>query len=177
MIVAGKNEVFSIAAELTGTTGGWVFGRLRFFLHGHCCGDWKDEVDLKGCYSWLIDFATNPRNRFEQELLALPANEVFLRLVDPVLASPSGIRRNEVYPNTFSRFHISHLGMSAFDRVVMVLIEDNASQRCVWREGDKSELHDDMFPRWHMQSVAAEFCGLLCTEASAIGADITAKRK
>jgi len=107
----------------------------------------------------------------------LSANEVFVRLVDPVLASSSGIRRNEVYPDTFSRFHISHLGMSAFDKVVMVLIEDDASQRCIWREGDETELHDDEFARWHMQTVAAEFCGLLRAEASAIGVDITANRK
>jgi hypothetical protein len=176
MIIAGDKAVFAIAAEFTGATQGWVFGRVRFILHACPCGDWSDEVDLRASYSWLADFASNPRDRNEPELMDLPAEDVFARIVDPVLTGKDGVQRNEVYANTFSRFHISHLGMTAFDRVVMVLVESGPAQRCIWREADEGKLHDDIFPRGHMQDVAREFCRLLRDETAAVGIEIVPDR-
>jgi Immunity protein 42 len=172
MITAGDNTAFAIAAELTAASQGWVFGRMRFVLHGSPCGDWNDEVDLCASYSWLVDFANNPRDRNEPELMNLSADDVFVRIVDPVLISIDGVRRNEIYYNTFSRFHISHLGMTAFDRVIMVLIESGSAQRCIWKHTDENKLHDDIFPRGHMQDVSRKFCSLIREETAAVGIDI-----
>src|SRR5688572_7749235 len=160
MIVAGDNRVFAIAAEITGTESGWIFGRFRFVFHSYPCGNWSDETDLKACYSWLKDFIENPRARFEPGLMEMSNSDVFDRLIKPVLADESKAVIPEAYQDTFSRFHISHLGMSSFDRIIMVLIESSELQRCVWHVQGEPQIHDDRFPSGHMQQVAMEFCRL-----------------
>ena len=119
MISAGKKDTFAIAAEVTSEIDGWILGRIRFIFHDKVCGNWDDEVDLRACYSWLSDFVQNPRNRDEPGLNDLSKDQVFERLVLPVIYEESSFDRDEVYPDTFSRFHISHLCMSSFDNVVM----------------------------------------------------------
>lgn len=167
MIVTGNKEMFAIAAEVIETPNNWLLGRLRFVFHGQTCGNWNDETDLRGCYGWLKDFAEKPRRRFEPGLLELTPMEVFDRLVRPVQNRDEG-PVVEYYDETFSRFHISHLGMSSFDKVVMVLVEGPKAQRCLWQEGDES-IHDDVFPSGHMQQVTLDFCRLVEREAMAIG--------
>lgn len=160
--------MFAIAAEVTETAKGWILGRLRFAFHGRSCGNWNDEADLRGCYGWLKDFAETPRRRIEPGLIDLRPAEVFDRLVRPV-QNQGGLRIPEFYEDTFSRFHISHLGMSSFDRVVMVLIESQKVQRCLWKEDESDNIHDDVFPSGHMQQIARDFCKLMENEAAAIG--------
>jgi len=167
MISTGDNKSFAIAAEITGTPNGWLLGKFRFVLHGHVCGNWNDDADLRGCYGWLKDFAEKPRLRFEPGLMDLSPDNVFSNLVLPVIEQSGQERIPELYSDTFSRFHISHLGMSSFDRVTMVLIESPERQRCVWKEGN--DIHDDVFPPGHMQTVASEFCVLLEREAASLG--------
>lgn len=168
MIIAGSTQVFGIAAEITQNSD-WILGRFRFVFHGRPCGNWDDEADLRGCYGWLKDFSEQGRDRFEAELLDLPAATVFERLVRPVLFRERRARVAEYYKNTFNRFHISHLGMSSFNRVDMVLIENSEIQRCVWGDSFVEEFHDDVFPSGHMQGVAAAFCKLLESEVAALG--------
>lgn len=168
MVVAGHNNDFAIAAEVTEIVDGWIFGRFRFVLHGKDCGNWSDTVDLRGCHGWLKDFSINLLPRFEPGLMTLPAVEIFERLVKPVLMQPNGEEYPEVYPDTFSRFHISHLGMSSFSAVTMVLVEGTEQQRCVWQANDEPII-SDVFPLNCMQSVARGFCDLLEREVAALG--------
>lgn len=169
MIVAGDNNVFAIAAEVTEIPQGWLLGRFRFVFHGHRCGNWEDETDLRACFGWLKDFAEKPRPRFEEDLVELPAEEVFSRLVAPVINQLDQAQLPERYQGTFARFHISHLGMSSFDKVSMVLLESLTGQRCIWKEGDSMTIQDHRFPAGHMQEVASQFCLLLQNEAKALG--------
>jgi hypothetical protein len=143
-------------------------GRFRFVFYGQACGNWDDETDLKACYSWLKDFAEIPRQRFEPGLMELSSNDIFKRLVEPILGQESDEREPECYPDTFSRFHISHLGMSSFDQVTMVLIEDDKIQRCVWRS-DTGALNDCRFESGLMQKVAKDFCNIFEIEAAQLG--------
>lgn len=104
--------------------------------------------------------------------MEISPREVFARLVTPVLVGMGSKDAPEIYDGTFARFHISHLGMSSFERVVMVLIEDSEHQRCVWAEGDawKNGLFKEaVYPVGHMQQIAAEFCRIFKREAAKFG--------
>ncbi|OYW27100.1 MAG: hypothetical protein B7Z47_06985 [Chthoniobacter sp. 12-60-6] len=168
MIVAGYDNNFSIAAEVTEITDNWILGRFRFVLHGKVCGNWDDAADLRGCHGWLKDFSIHFLPRFEHGLLTLPEVEIFERLVKPVLVQPDAEEYAEVYPDTLSRFHISHLGMSSFNAVTMVLVEGAEQQRCVW-QANNDPIMSDLFPQNCMQNVAQEFCDLFQKEVAAHG--------
>lgn len=172
MIHAGDDNLFAISAEIIEIRDACMFGSFRFVLHGKVCGNWNDWAHLESCYSWLREFHTKPMPRYEPELLSLPADEVFDRLVRPVLVSPRDTSAPSVpkyYPDTYERFHISHLGMSSFDSVTVLLIEGPELQRCVWQSVDDSAAHSETFPPHHMQNVARDFCALFEAEASARG--------
>lgn len=164
MIVAGKTTMFSIASEITEEIDGWILGRFRFEFRGRPCGNWNDTTDLLGCYSWLKEFSTNTRDRYEPELLILPPHEIFERLVTPVMPQSGEQKMPEFYNNTFSRFHISHLGMSSFNLATIILIESDTEQRCVWQADKNKPVYSDFFPSSHMQLIAKEFCELFESE-------------
>jgi len=172
MILAGDENIFAIKAEIESIEGTWIYGGFQFVLHGQYCGNWEDYNSLDGSYGWLKDFIEKPVDRLDLNLLALPSNVVFEKVVDSVLAR-SNVRKNTqtIIENLpYKRFHISHVGMSSFDRVVMILIEGVDKQRCLWEEGGKGKIiHDDIFPSGHMQKIASEFCRLFEIEAQKQG--------
>jgi hypothetical protein len=172
MISTGDPSEFAIQCEFTSVEQEWLYGRFRFVFRNECCGNWNDEVDLRACVSWLRDFAENPQNRYEAGLLTAPANEIFDRLVKPVLRNVSVDRPADVYDNTYSRFHISHLGMSSFDAVTMILVEDDQEQRCLWTVGSSTKIHDYRFKSGLLQSTASRFCDLLKKEVSDFGVSL-----
>jgi hypothetical protein len=131
-MIVGNAERFAIEACIEGVEDGWTLGRLRFWLGNMPVGNWKDVVDLKGCVGWLRDFYQNPRNRFEPALEDLSPEDVFARCYDPVMAgaTPNAGR----IPNAYARFHISHLGMSSFERFDLLLLKsEQGDERCLWR--------------------------------------------
>src|SRR5687767_10296624 len=81
-MIAGRKDRFAIEAEVNDVVDGWVLGHFRFWLCSHQVGDWEDSADLRGCVRWLRDFAENPRDRFDPNLVNLPAEEVFKRVYD-----------------------------------------------------------------------------------------------
>ncbi|MGH7439147.1 MAG: Imm42 family immunity protein [Polyangiaceae bacterium] len=158
MISVGIPERFGIEAEVTEVSGTWIFGHFRFRLCGKSIGDWDDTTDLGGCVRWLKDFAENPRERFEPSLIGLSAADVFRRVYDPVMArtasrSPPPIR------GAYARFHVSHLGMSSFERFDVLLIKDaRGGERCLWRSANDAEIFECRLWRNEMETVASEFC-------------------
>ena len=55
--------------------------------------------------------------------------------------------------------HISHVGMSSFDKVTILLVEgQRGEQRCIFQQGD-AEIMDAFFPPGTMQRVAADCVG------------------
>ncbi len=169
MILSGERSEFAIECQYTDAIGNWLYGHLRFIFRNESCGNWDDSVDLRGSVSWLRDFAERPVDRYEAELLTLPPTEVFERIVKPVLAQPDGQEYPEIYSDAYARFHISKLGMSAFDYTTIVLIEDEWRQRCLWNEGSSADIHDVYFKAGTMQAVAKRFCEDLELEVSKFG--------
>ncbi|MDP3279190.1 MAG: Imm42 family immunity protein [Deltaproteobacteria bacterium] len=157
-MIAGNRERFAIEAEIEECIDGFTLGHLRFWICGRAVGDWEDSVDLLGCLRWLKDFRDHPRKRFEPGLWHLPAGEVFRRVYDPVMAGAKSASESCV-PDAYARFHISHLGMSSFNRFDLLLLEDeHGAERCLWREAATEDLHECYLKSFEMESVAGEFC-------------------
>jgi hypothetical protein len=156
-MIEGNITRFAIEGEVAERIDSWVLGHIRFWICGNSVGEWSDSVDLLGCLRWLNDFASTPRSRYESGLFELPAREVFRRVYDPVMPH-SGAGRPGV-TDAFSRFHISHLGMSAFERFDLLLLTDeHGAERCLWRETGSEEIHECYLWRLEMERVAGQFC-------------------
>ncbi len=158
-MIEGNPQRFAIECEIDERVDEWVLGHLRFWLCGHALGNWHDSVDLRGCHRWLRDFESVPRIRFEPGLFALSAKEVFARIYDPVMNRDP---RLPAIADAYDRFHISHVGMSAFDRYdILLLTDEQGAERCLWRESGSDHLHECFLRRREMERIAGQFCALL----------------
>lgn len=136
-MVIGKKNRFAIEIEVTDFVDEWIFGKFVFWMENESIGDINDySVDIKGCINWLKDFISIPRDRFEQGLYEKDINAAFLLLNHSVIPGEQEyVFVKEGYNQTFSRFHISHLGMSSFENVSIVLIEnEKGNLRCIWQQ-------------------------------------------
>ncbi len=137
-MVIGEKEKFAIEIKILDHYDRWVVGNFLFWIDGLMVGDPEDtSVDLKGCINWLEDFVEKPRDRYEPGLYEMDKDRAYLLLCSSVLPGNQDARFvEEKYENIFSRFHITHLGMSSFDRFSVLLVEnENGEQRCIWQSG------------------------------------------
>jgi hypothetical protein len=158
-VIVGDRARFAIEAEPRQHHDRRVLGGFRLWLFERAFGDWNDAADLLGCVGWLEDLATKPRQRLEPSLDLLSPEEVFRRIYDPAMApdarwdaEPEGVR------NVYSRFNMSHIGMSAFDRVdVLLLHRADGTERCLCREMPSGQIFGyELEPR-EVENVAAAF--------------------
>lgn len=159
-MLIGDRKRIAIEAEVDErTTSGLVFGRLRFWLDGQKVGNWNDCTDLKGCANWLRDFFERPRLRFESRFVGLSAADVFKQVHASAMGDSESIfKPSEIISDAFSRFYISHLGMSSFDQVDMLLLKDEAGiERVIWRAADEY-IHEVILEPDEMERVAERFC-------------------
>lgn len=157
-MLIGDPDEFAIELEPIQVVDAWPFGRFVLWLGGRMVGDPADEsVHLKGCIGWLRNIVESPRDRFEPGLYGMEREAAYRALCDGVIShGDDDDDAEERYADTFARFHISHLGMSSFDRVTLLLVEDgDGRQRCIWRQGDEP-VQDAFLPPGRMQAVASE---------------------
>lgn len=156
-MIIGSLKSFAIECEIVewvDTT--WVFGHLRFWLGGSPIGDWEDWTSLKDCIAWFRDFIDNPENRFEPVLKDKPKEEIFRLLYNSVMNVQDPIL--PPFEQVYKRFHISHLGMSAFaDYVVLLLLEEPHCQRVIWKKIAEPMIHEVVLPPGELQHVGEEF--------------------
>ena len=158
-MIIGNQERFAIEADIEQQVDGWVLGRFRFWMCGRPVGSWDDSVDLKGCVRWLRDLHEGGRDRYEPGLYPLSPEEVFRRVFDPVMAGSADRAHPMRVEDAYGRFHISHLGMSSFDRIDLLLLKDEqGAERCLWREAGSGQIVECHLWRNEMERVAAEFC-------------------
>jgi hypothetical protein len=158
-VLFGKTSLFAVECEVKAVTAdGWILGGFRFWIDGIPVGDWDDLADLKGIASWMCDFAYNYVNRREPLLEGLSKEIIFRFLYESVIDGPPQ-SESQLFPleDVYSRFHISHLGMSSFDKVGMLLVENLSGQRVLWRFSD-NEIQEKLLPSNEMQRVSKEFC-------------------
>ena len=156
IMIFGDKKIFAIECELTDRIDDWVYGYIVFWFCGQPVGDWDDSTDLKGCLSWLKNFASEARNRFEPELEWADKDTAFEWLYESVMHKNGENPINTPkFEDVFSRFHIAHLGMSSFDRFDLILIEQpHSKQRCLWRHESNNEVHECYIPEGEMQKIA-----------------------
>jgi len=160
-MLEGNKDRFAIEAQPEEYPKGWILGRFRFWIGGEPVGNWDDWADLKGCVHWLRNFVEVPRNRVEPRLDSLEAAGVFKLVYDPVYVWGAGTADPEVepIPDASDRFHLSHLGMSSFERFDIVLIKTpSGNERCLWRSTDDPRIREVRFEPGEMERVAKEFC-------------------
>lgn len=153
-MLIGSKQDFAIELDIVNFIDDWVLGRFIYWIDGIAVGNPDDQsVDLKGCINWLRDFLKNQRNRFEPGLFELDKEQIYVQLCSSVLMGVENLFAEEKYEDTFYRFHISHIGMSSFDAVTMVLIEDEHERiRCIWKqEGKKTQ--DALLNKYEMYKV------------------------
>jgi len=171
-MIFGNKNVFAIECEISERIDDWVFGHFLFWLCGQSIGDWEDSTDIKGCLLWLKDFVNIARNRFEEDLTELNKDAVFELLYHSVMQSNASITHQiQNYDDIYSRFHISHIGMSSFDTFSLLLIEQpNGPQRCLWQSESSEEINECYIPQKEMQRVA-ELCCTWLEQEIATGVD------
>ncbi len=138
-MLVGNKQQFAIELEILDVVDDWVFGTFLFWVEGLPIGDDKDKsVDLNGCVNWLRELIVNPKNRFELGLYDLEKSQVYDQLCNSVLIGDGNQHAEERYANIFSRFHISHIGMSSFDNITIVLVENgDGDARFVWKQDNQ----------------------------------------
>lgn len=159
-MLVGNVERFAIEAQPVECSNGWILGRFRFLLGGESVGNWDDLTDLKGCTSWLRDFERNPRDRVDPRLEALDAEAVFALLyVSAFGPSAAAIPPDQSVPDSYARFHITHLGMSSFERFDILLVKTASGvERCLWRKADDRRIREVLLEPGEMEQVARAFC-------------------
>lgn len=156
-IEAGDRGSLAMEAEIENLAGEWIYGHFRIWCEREAIGNWDDAVDIRGVIRWLRDLAENPRNRKERSLDCRSKEDVFRLVLDPVIAKTAVQSSVPPIADAFSRFVISHIGMSSFDAYDVLLIEDEKGrQRILWRHGDATIGESTLWPN-EIQRVAAEF--------------------
>lgn len=164
-MLVGNKDRFAIEAQPNAVEQEWVLGRFRFWLGGKPVGDWDELAPLQHCYGWLRRFAQQPPDCVEPSLADKSAEYVFRMLVDSVIG-PGGIAApaRQPVPYAYERFHITHIGMSSFDRFTIVLVKDeHGGEWCLWREVG-AQIHDCRLWRNEMETVAGQFCDMFDRE-------------
>ena len=156
-MIVGEREQFAVEFEVvTPIDQRWVYGRFCFWAQNQMVGDKVDDsVDLRGCLNWLRDFIEVEQDRFEPLLFDQSADDIFHRLSTEIYYDS----RSTVTSDT--RFNISHLGMTAFDRTNLFLVENEQGDgRLIWR-ALKNEIQSALVHRGIMRSVILEAIGVL----------------
>lgn len=146
-MIFGDPQAVSIDISPTETIGTWIYGSFLLRLGDGTVGDEHDFTDLNGCVNWLTDLVTSPRDRCAPELMTGSNDYVWQRLV----VEPN--QKVELY-EAFSRFHISHIGMSSFNQVTLVLLNDGKNwERYVWQQRNEP-IHDHRAPLGSLKDAA-----------------------
>ena len=139
MLIGDKNK-FAVQLTIGDAVDGWVLGSYLFWACGTSIGDRNDcSVDLRGCRNWMWDFVEKPRDRYEPGLYEMDKVQAYVRLASAVLPgqNPSGFAQ-ETYDDSFSRFHISYIGMSSFENVTLLMVKnEKGMERLIWRSRDE----------------------------------------
>lgn len=155
----GDKSLFAVEWSVSDVVDGWVFGNFLFWIRGSAVGNPDDgSVDLLAVTRWVKAFLTEPKDRFEDGLFDMPREQAYEWLAASVLFHEDPENRvEERYPDTFARFHITHIGMSSFDAVTLLLVTDkDGNERCIWKDGSH-HIVDACLPASEIERVLSQF--------------------
>lgn len=170
MIIGDKN-CFAVQVDVEEAVDDWVFGAYLFWVKGVCIGRKDDRtVDLKGCWNWMRDFLGAHKDGFEPGLYEMNKEQIYTCLARSVLPlqNPDGLA-HEIYKNTFSRFHITHIGMSSFDNVTLLFLKnERGMERLIWKSGD-GVVEDAYLAEHALEDVFSEAVSCLRDRMASLG--------
>ena len=134
----------------------WVFGHFRLSVHGESIGDWDDVVAIRAVVNWWRSFVSESVHRWDEHFEGLAAVEVFEAVHGAAYGDTAG-PETEI-DDAYGRFHINHLGMSAFDPYVVLLVEPpGRGQWLLWRqENGIDSVHEAHLPAGTLQALGAQ---------------------
>jgi hypothetical protein len=148
-MIIGKKAEFAVEWDYIESIGDWIYGRFGFWACGEFIGDIDDDgVVLRGCFDWMRELGTS-EGRFETRLDDMIAEDAFMSLMQGVFTPGA-----ENYERTYSRFHISHIGMSSFDEVAVWRLKTAEEEdRLIWRQFDGGRVFECRLPPGTMEKV------------------------
>jgi hypothetical protein len=156
----GDKKKFAIECQISESVDNWIFGNIVFWFCEKSVGNWKDSTDIKGCLSWINRFISEDCDRYEEIFDKLDKEHVFELLYSSVISN-GGAEANKCHDilDVYSRFHISHLGMSSFEEFDILLIEKpDCYQRCIWRSAKDKLINECYIPNKEIHKVCKLFC-------------------
>lgn len=155
----GSHSMFAIECDITHIVSDrWIYGHFCFWIDDLAIGDWDDEADIYGIYSWMKYFIVQEKNRFEPTLETSSSEELWHILYNSVMIdNEEGEDILPIFENIRGRFHIAHLGMSAFNNIGMILFESPIEQRILWRH-IQGPLYERRLPPYELQHIGKIFC-------------------
>jgi hypothetical protein len=143
-MVFGNPDELAIVISIEEQIASRAYGSFLLSLGGAVVGNQQDRgVYLNACINWLSKFVNSPGNTYAPDLLRAPKLVVWRKIVEPVFGP---VEEDSDYPSPYARFHISNLGMSAFNAVILVLVDDGKDkERYLWQQ-DNRELYDFVAP-------------------------------
>jgi hypothetical protein len=150
-IVVG-NEILRLEAEAEDPVDPkWVFGRFRLWVRGEPLGDWDDTVTLRAVASCWRSFVDDAQVRWDERLAAQAPDEMVRLLIASAFDEICG-----AVPDAYGRFVISHLGMSAFDALRVVVIDHPDGRQIIGWEAVGMFANAEL-PQQSLERVGREF--------------------
>lgn len=143
-MLIGKRSNIAIEYKIEDRIDGWILGRIQCWIDGHSVGNWNDTVDLKACANWMSKFIDQKIDRTDINLFKMPGNTAFNLIYNSIFQKPG----EGTIPDAFSKYSISHLLMSSWEKFNVFLITNNGDCRILWRCTE----HDVIFE--HYDSLA-----------------------
>lgn len=130
----------------------WIYGTYFFWFGGVRLGNPKDSVDLRGCINWLISFIDRepqPVSRYfdmdkRRAFILLCASLYEFAIPNDLTKGESLLlderRLKDPYGFEAYAYNFAEHGMSSFDNIYILAIEDTRHHRFIWQEkGGKIE--------------------------------------
>ncbi|MCL2823495.1 MAG: immunity 42 family protein [Polyangiaceae bacterium] len=157
-MIAGNRDRFAIECEIVECFRRRGYGPFRFWIGGKAVGNWEEWAHL----SWVAHrmpfrFALEEADRHSPRLFELPSDIVFRVLHDrPRAFAPYLDERADS-----SDFNISFDVWPTMERFLVFLIKnDIGTERCLWREDGKNEIHECFLNPMEVETVTDEFCAM-----------------
>lgn len=159
MILCGDPSRFAVKWEVVYPSDTPI-GRFALFIDGHEVGDFSDDgTYLNGCFCHGLELADRWDDKFEPGLFEMDKLQAFETLVFPIFGHYYGVEgREEIYHNTYGRFHIADIGMTSmeFFRLLVMKNETREKTRFVW-EDKQGDVREACLPAAEVEAVFAEY--------------------
>jgi hypothetical protein len=160
-MILGKPDLFAVEFEIEDTSSHWLFGKFCYWIGGCQVGDYSEGTALgvgTPSVEWLV---SSQGKRYEPLLFTATALLAFMSIDVPIygpdeemgdglIEIPRGEERLGLFKAEADRFDI-------FRSVKAYLIEGDTSDRLLWKELKREQVHEVFLPKGLFFDVLREF--------------------